>query len=267
MDEIIPYQLKNKLYIFLLAYGLVVLSQNLLSAFKQQIVLFLSRKVDIPLLMGYYNHIIHLPYEFFASRRVGDIITRFQDALTIKDIFTTVSVSLILDIVLSLITGVILFHLNSSLFLILIVMIVVNVILIYVFKKPYKKLNYEQMESNAILNSHLIESMQNIETVKSQNDEMQQIHKLENRFVSLLKLGYKEGTLQNVQGVISSFINSLGGLVFMAIGAMFIIDGKMSIGGLIGIPDIESIFYRAYTKLSIFAVNVSGSEYCNDKTE
>ena len=108
-----------------------------------------------------------------------------REALTIKDIFTTVSVSLILDIVLSLITGVILFHLNSSLFLILIVMIVVNVILIYVFKKPYKKLNYEQMESNAILNSHLIESMQNIETVKSQNDEMQQIHKLENRFAEV----------------------------------------------------------------------------------
>ena len=204
MDEIIPYQLKNKLYIFLLAYGLVVLSQNLLSAFKQQIVLFLSRKVDIPLLMGYYNHIIHLPYEFFASRRVGDIITRFQDALTIKDIFTTVSVSLILDIVLSLITGVILFHLNSSLFLILIVMIVVNVILMYVFK--------------------------------------QQIHKLENRFVSLLKLGYKEGTLQNVQGVISSFINSLGGLVFMAIGAMFIIDGKMSIGDLLVFQTLSQYF-------------------------
>lgn len=147
MDEIIPYQLKNKLYIFLLAYGLVVLSQNLLSAFKQQIVLFLSRKVDIPLLMGYYNHIIHLPYEFFASRRVGDIITRFQDALTIKDIFTTVSVSLILDIVLSLITG-----------------------------------------------------------------------------------------------VISSFINSLGGLVFMAIGAMFIIDGKMSIGDLLVFQTLSQYF-------------------------
>ena len=212
--------------------------------------------------MGYYNHIIHLPYEFFASRRVGDIITRFQDALTIKDIFTTVSVSLILDIVLSLITGVILFHLNSSLFLILIVMIVVNVILIYVFKKPYKKLNYEQMESNAILNSHLIESMQNIETVKSQNDEMQQIHKLENRFVSLLKLGYKEGTLQNVQGVISSFINGIYGYWCNVYHRW-----KNEYWGLIGIPDIESIFYRAYTKLSIFAVNVSGSEYCNDKTE
>lgn len=51
MDEIIPYQLKNKLFIFLIAYGLVVLVQNLLSAFKQQTILFLSRKFDIPLLI------------------------------------------------------------------------------------------------------------------------------------------------------------------------------------------------------------------------
>ena len=242
MDEIIPYQLKNKLYVFLLAYGLIVLVQNLLSAFRQQIILFLSRKVDIPLLMGYYNHIIHLPYQFFASRRVGDIITRFQDAMMIKDIFTNVSVSLILDIVLSLITGIILFNLNSSLFFILICMVIVDIILIYIFKKPYKKLNYEQMESNAMLNSHLIESMQNIETVKSQNDEQQQLYKLENRFVSLLKLGYKEGTLQNTQGVVSSFIDSLGGLLFMGIGAMFIIDGKMSIGDLLVFQTLSQYF-------------------------
>ncbi len=242
MDEIIPYQLKNKLYVFLLAYGLIVLVQNLLSAFRQQIILFLSRKVDIPLLMGYYNHIIHLPYQFFASRRVGDIITRFQDAMMIKDIFTNVSVSLILDIVLSLITGIILFNLNSSLFFILIGMVIVDIILIYIFKKPYKKLNYEQMESNAMLNSHLIESMQNIETVKSQNDEQQQLYKLENRFVSLLKLGYKEGTLQNTQGVVSSFIDSLGGLIFMGIGAMFIIDGKMSIGDLLVFQTLSQYF-------------------------
>lgn len=242
MDEIIPFQLKNKLIIFLIVYGLVVLIQNLLSAFKQQIILFLSRKVDIPILMGYYNHIIHLPYEFFASRRVGDIITRFQDAMMIKDIFTTVSISLLLDIILSLITGIILFNLNSSLFLILVLMVVINIILIYIFKKPYKKLNYEQMESNSLLNSHLIESMQNIETVKSQNDEIEQIFKLENRFVSLLKLGYKEGTIKNVQGVISNFIDSLGGLFFMAIGALFIIDGKMTIGDLLVFQTLSQYF-------------------------
>ncbi|MEG0661556.1 MAG: peptidase domain-containing ABC transporter [Anaerorhabdus sp.] len=242
MDEIIPFQLKNSLYIFLIVFGTISLVQNLLSSFKEQVALYLSRKVDIPLLLGYYNHIIHLPYSFFSSRKVGDIITRFQDAMTIKDIFTTVSVSLILDILLALISSIILFNMNSSLFLILVIMVIINIILIYIFKKPYKKLNYEQMEAGAYLNSQLIESMQNIETIKSQNDELQQIHKLENKFVSLLKIGYKEGTLKNVQGVISNFIGSLGNIVFMGIGALFIIDGKMSIGDLLVFQTLSQYF-------------------------
>lgn len=242
MDEIIPYQLKNSLFIFLFLYGVIACIQTLLSSFKEQIVLFLTRKVDIPLLMGYYNHIVHLPYNFFATRKVGDIITRFQDAMTIKDIFTSVSISLLLDIMLALISSVILFNLNSSLFLILIVMVCINIILIYIFKKPYKKLNYEQMEAGAMLNSHLIESMQNIETVKSQNDEKQQLYKLEDRFVHLEKIGYKEGTLKNVQGVISNFIGTLGNLVFMGIGALFIIDGEMSIGDLLVFQTLSQYF-------------------------
>lgn len=242
MDEIIPYQLKNSLYIFLILYGVVTLIQSLLSSFRQQIILYLSRKVDIPILMGYYNHIIHLPYAFFASRKVGDIITRFQDAMTVKEIFTTVSVSLILDVALSLIVGFVLYNLNSGLFLILLVMIVINIILIYMFKKPYKKINYEQMETSAMMNSHLIESMQNIETIKSQNDERQQIYKLEHRFVALLKIGYREGTLKNVQGIISSFFGSLGNLLFMGVGAIFIIDGKMSIGDLLVFQTLSQYF-------------------------
>lgn len=242
MDEIIPYQLKNSLFIFLIIFGLVSLTQNLMSAFRQQVLLYLSRKIDIPLLLGYYDHIIHLPYFFFGTRKVGDIITRFQDAMTIKDIFTSVSISLVMDILLALVSSVILWNLNSSLFLILVTMVLINIILVYVFKKPYKKLNYEQMEAGAILNSHLIESIRNIETIKSQNDEQQQIHKLETRFVSSLKIGYREGTLQNVQGTIANFVGSLGNLVFMGIGALFIIDGKMSIGDLLVFQTLSQYF-------------------------
>ena len=199
MDEIIPYQLKNSLYIFLIIYGIVTLIQNLLASFKDQILLYLSRKIDVPVLLGYYEHIVHLPYFFFSTRKVGDIITRFQDAMTIKDIFTSIAISLVMDVLLALISSVILWNLNSNLFLILMIMVIINICLIYVFKKPYKNLNYEQMEAGAQLNSHLIESIRNIETIKSQSDEKQQIHKLESKFVSALKIGYREGTLQNIQ--------------------------------------------------------------------
>ena len=242
MDEIIPYQLRRSLIFFLIVYGIITLTQTLMSAFKEQVLLFLSRKVDIPIMMGYYDHVLHLSHEFFASRKVGDIITRFQDAMTIKDIFTSVSVSLVLDITLALGMSFILVNMNSQLFFILVVMVMINIILIYVFKKPYKRLNREQMESSAALNSQLIESIQNVETVKSFNDEKNQIHKLELRFVNLLEIGYREGILSNVQGAISGFADALGNLVFMGVGALFIIDGQMSIGDLLVFQTLSTYF-------------------------
>lgn len=242
MDEIIPYQLKNTLFIFLIAFGIITIIQSLLGAFRQHIILFLSRKVDIPILMGYYDHIMHLPYSFFVSRKTGDIITRFQDAMTIKEIFTSASVSLILDLALSLISAVVLWNMNSSLFAILLIMVFVNIILVYIFKKPYKKINYEQMESSAKMNSQLIESIKNIETLKSQNDEKHQMGILENKFVNLLKISYQEGVLQNVQGFISSVVGTMGNLIFMGVGALFIIDGKMSIGDLLVFQSMSQYF-------------------------
>ncbi|MBZ4292146.1 ABC transporter permease, partial [Streptococcus pneumoniae] len=77
--------------------------------------------------------IIHLPYSFFGSLRVGDVLTRFQDAMTIKNVFTSVSISLVMDITLSVISAVVLWTINQSLFLILVFMVIVNIILIYCF--------------------------------------------------------------------------------------------------------------------------------------
>lgn len=249
MDEIIPYQLKNSLYVFLIIFAIVSIVQSLLSAFRQHILLFLSRKIDIPVLMGYYNHIIHLPYMFFGTRRVGDIITRFQDAMTIKDIFTSVSISLVMDITLSIISAIVLWNINSHLFLILLLMVVVNIILLYIFKKPYKKINMEQMEAGAKLNSQLIESIKNINTVKAQNDEQNQIEKLEQNFVHSLQIGYKEGVLKNVQSTISSMIGTLGNILFMAIGSLFIIDQKMSIGDLLVFQTLSQYFVEPVQNL------------------
>lgn len=242
MDEVIPYGLKNSLYLFLIVFGIVSFLQSLLSAFRQHILLFLSRKIDIPFLMGYYDHIIHLPYSFFGSRRVGDVLTRFQDAMTIKNVFTSVSISLVMDITLSVISAVVLWSINQSLFLILVLMVVVNIILIYCFKKPYKKINQEQMEANGLLNSQLIESIRNIDTIKSQHDEEQRLNKIEEKFVHTLEIGYKEGVLQNVQSTVSSMASTIGGILFMGVGALFIIDGKMMIGDLLVFQTLSQYF-------------------------
>ena len=241
-DEIIPFQLKKTLYVYLVVFGMVGLIQIFLGFFRAHVLLFLSRKIDIPVLLGYYNHVLRLPYQFFTTRRVGDILTRFQDAMTIKDIFSQVSVSLVLDLSLAVFTGIALIKINLTLFFLVLIVVLVNVALIYLFKKSYKRINYEQMEAGAMMNSQLIESIQNIETVKASAHEAVQIERLENKFVKVLKLGYEEGKLSNLQGSLSSLVQTLSGVFMIGIGAIAIIDGKLTLGDFIVFQTLSGYF-------------------------
>ena len=71
---------------------------------------------------------------------------KFSDAFTIKDIFTSIALSLFMDIGMALISGVILWQMNTKLFVIIIFMTLISIVLVFIFKQPYKKINEEQMQ-------------------------------------------------------------------------------------------------------------------------
>ncbi|PFI05616.1 ABC transporter transmembrane domain-containing protein, partial [Bacillus cereus] len=72
----------------------------LLSYFRTHLILYLSRRIDIQLILGYYRHVIGLPMNFFETRKVGEIISRFIDASKIRDALSTVTVTLMIDTVM-----------------------------------------------------------------------------------------------------------------------------------------------------------------------
>lgn len=242
MDEILPYNLKNQLLIFCIGFGIIALFNILLSAARQHLLLHLSIKIDMPLMLGYFNHIFALPMKFFGTRRTGDILTRFSDAGTIKDIFTTITLSLIIDILLTVVSGIILFFMNKVLFAIIAIITVVNAVLVYAFKKPYKKLNIESMEKQAALNSQIIDSLKGVETVKSFGVEEETMEKLENKYISALRTGYKTSVTSNVQGTTSGFFNNIGNLVLMGIAALFVINGDITLGSMMAFMSLSSYF-------------------------
>ena len=93
-----------------------------------------------------------------------------------------------------------------------------------------------------MMNSQLIESIQNIETVKASANEAVQIERLENKFVKVLKLGYEEGKLSNLQGSLSSLVQSLSGIFMIGFGAIAIIDGKLTLGDFIVFQTMSGYF-------------------------
>ena len=248
-DEILTYQQKDALKIMLVVFLGISFTSTVLGFIRQWILLHLSIKIDIPLMLGYFEHIYKLPMKFFSTRKTGDITTRFSDAFTIKNIFTGIALSLIMDISMALMSGVILFRMNSQLFSIILFMTVVSIILVFIFKQPYKKINEEQMQQASILNSEIIEGLRAVETIKGNANEDTELESIEKEYIKSLRIGYKESMLSNVQGTISSIISGMGNIVLLYVGISSVINNELTLGSYMAFMTLSGYFMNPISNL------------------
>ena len=214
MDEILPYGLKSLLVAVILVFSIVSVTSALISMVRQWVLIYLSIKVDIPLMLGYFGHVFKLPMKFFATRKTGDITTRYySDASTIKSVFTSIALSVVMDVVMACVTGVILFRMNATLFSISIFTTLLSILLVFIFKQPFKRINEETMQQSAILNSQMIESLRGIETVKCNAEEDRELEALEREYIKSLKISLRSSKISTVQSLISTLITTILGMV------------------------------------------------------
>ncbi len=249
MDEIIPYNLEKMLLSVFVIFLIITVTQVVVEFVRGLIMLYLSQRIDIPLMLGYFKHVYSLPVKFFASRKTGDIITRFSDAFTIKEIFTNIALTLVMDISMTIIVGVVLFNINGSLFGIIILVSILSVVLVFAFRPPYKRVNEEQMQQLSIVNSELIESLTGVETIKSVSGEEVVLEGIEKEYIKSLRLTLREGMLSNAQSNLSAIVTAVGSLVIMYFGVKQVINGDTTLGVLMSFMTLSGFFLEPLERL------------------
>ena len=249
MDEVLPYGLNNLLVTLILVFSVVSITSTLIGFVRQWVLIHLSIKIDIPLMLGYFGHIFHLPMKFFATRKTGDITTRYSDADTIKSIFTSIALSLVMDISMAVITGIILFRMNAMLFSISLFMALVSILLVLVYKQPYKRINEESMAQSAALNSQMIESLRGIETVKCNANEQTELGNLEREYMKSLKISLRSSRISTTQGLVSSFISTGFSMLTTYVGISQVLNGEMTLGGFMAFSTLSSYFTSPLSNL------------------
>ena len=148
VDSVLPDGLRQTL--FTLSVGVILLNifRVLLSAFRSHLLLYLSQKLDIALLLGYYRHVLSLPMNFFGTRKVGEIISRFTDASKVRDAISGATLTIMIDTFMAVAGAIILYMQNATMFAIAFLMVVLYGVIVIVFNKQFKKLNEKEMEDN-----------------------------------------------------------------------------------------------------------------------
>lgn len=233
VDDILPDSLMKTLTT--LSIGIIVLNifKVILNAFRTHLLLYLSQKLDIALLLGYYRHVLELPMNFFGTRKVGEIVSRFNDASKVRDAISGATLTIMIDTLMAVAGAVILYLQNVQMFGITVIMVVLYLIIVFAFNKWYEQLNRKQMEDNSQLTSYLVESLNGIQTVKAYNAERKANRETEIKFVKLLKSIFDLSWVSNLQSSLKIFVELVGGVVILWVGSVCVIKGQITIGQLI----------------------------------
>lgn len=233
MDNIVPsssLEMLNYVSVITLCLFFVQIGLNFLRGF---LIVKLEQNIDIPIMLGYYNHALILPMKFYSMRDTGEIISRFNDASSIRDIVSEASLTIMMDTIMAVVGAVVLFNSNRLLFLISVVMLILYGIIVFVYNKPIKKINRKIMEMNSKVTSQFIETVNGIETIKAFNKEENEKEKTDKMYRKFLKKVFNGGVLSLSQQTITMFVAIVGELVILWVGAMYVIKGELTIGELI----------------------------------
>lgn len=210
----------------------VLLLRTFIGAMKSILALKTGQRIDAALILGYYKHLLTLPQQFFDTMRVGEIISRVNDAVKIRSFINNVSLDLAVNVMILFFTSCLMFVYSWKLAVVTLLSAPLFLLVFWGFNRLNRKYQRRIMESAADLESQLVESINSISTIKRFGIEEYANLKTETRFVHLLKNTFRSiyGSIMAQGGI--QFISTGVTIAVLWTGSVLVIDQELTPGAL-----------------------------------
>ncbi len=265
LDEYIPNQMKSTLGIISIGLIITYILQQAMSFSRDYLLTVLSQRLSIDVILAYIRHIFELPMSFFATRRTGEIISRFTDANSIIDALASTILSLFLDVSILILVGSVLLAQNPNLFLLSLISIPIYIFIIFSFMKPFEKMNHDVMQSNSMVSSAIIEDINGIETIKSLTSEENRYQNIDSEFVDYLEKSFKLTKYSILQTNLKQGTKLVLNIFILWLGAQLVMSSKISIGQLITFNTLLSYFTTPMENIINLQTKLQSAKVANNR--
>lgn len=166
LDQVIVSADNSLLTLLSLIFLSIAIVNPILSSFRDWCITRISSLIHIQWTQNVVTHLFKLPMTWFETRSVGDVTSRIGSVGSIKDIITSNVLSAVLDGFMSLIMMVVMFFYSIKMTLFMVFFIIVYWLLRSFFIKKIQKQKEDVLESKAIQDSEIIESVRGMLTIK-----------------------------------------------------------------------------------------------------
>jgi ATP-binding cassette subfamily B protein len=242
VDNVLVEGNRNLLNLMSVGMLIIIVVQLVVGSVKTRFALKTGQQMDAQLILGYYKHLLKLPQTFFDTMRVGEIISRVNDAVKIRVFINDVALNLVVDVFIVLFSFGLMFTYDWKLALIMLAIIPFYILVYFIANRFNRKNQRKLMESSADLEAQLVESLNSVATIKRFGIEEYANIKIENRFVGLLRTIFYTATRGLYIGNASSLITSVFTIVLLWVGSGFVLDNALTPGELLSFYSLIGYF-------------------------
>jgi ATP-binding cassette subfamily B protein len=228
----------NFIYIIIIAQAALIIGRVSVEFIRSWILLHISTRINISILTDFLIKLMKLPMSFFDTKMTGDIMQRMNDQHRIESFLTGSTLSTLFSLFNLLMFSVVLAYYNIAIFSVFVISSVLYLAWIFAFLKRRRELNYKSFEISSKNQSSIVQLVTGMQEIKLNNCEQQKRWDWEHLQARLFKFNVKNLALSQYQQGGSTLINEATNLLITFLSAKGVIDGQLTLGGMIAVQYI-----------------------------
>lgn len=231
-----------KISVLCISIVFMYLIQTAIQIVRGFLILEISRSLDMRLSLQYYCHIQDARIEGIRNYQTGELMSRLSDAAIIRDTIATILISILLDTVMVVASGIILCSINLTMFVVSAAVMLIYCVLVLAFKNPLERANRNAMEKNAELQSYFKETVDGIETIRAASSAKTIKNTAFQRFTLFLDAIIHSTYLGLIQEALSEAVEMIGCVIIICLGFYFVSIHQITAGRVLTFYALLSYF-------------------------
>lgn len=250
IDKVISQRSLDTLQVLGIALVVVTLMEGVIGSLRTFLFSETTNRIDLRLGSEVIDHLLRLPLSYFDRRPVGELGTRIAEMEKIRNFLTGQALTTVLDAAFSVIYVVVMVFYSWLLTLIALCVLPIQVGLTLLGAPLFRRQYRDAANQNARTQSHLVEVLSGIQTVKAQNVEMISRWKWQDFYSQYISRTFEKTITGTALTETSQVLQKLSQLLVLWVGASLVLKGEMSLGQLIAFRIISGYVTQPMLRLS-----------------
>ncbi len=242
IDKVLLTNDQALLLVLAISFGALAALQSCVQAFRSWIVIRFTTTMSIQMGANLFRHLLKLPLQYFLSRHVGDVVSRFRSLDEIKNLLTNNLVEAVLDGIMTVTIFLVMFLYDQTLALLVLSVVVISYLIQLAFYYPSRRIEEELISNEAKADTVFLETVRSMQTIKLYNQENNRLSSWLNRNADVLNSSINQSKLRISQTLIVKTLLGLEGVLIIYLGAKAVIDGTMTVGMLLAFVAYKTVF-------------------------